>query len=115
MPGKEFDLELVSVVKARMLNSDLYVVFVVDGEEMHFGSNRNAIPNPVRGKPWIGERMVFRIPRDDFTKLASAKKLSVKIGSVSFDFTDAHLLSMRAIIDPVSVPSIPPQTSPHQL
>lgn len=114
-PGNEFDLELVSVVKARTLNTDLYVVFVADGEEIHFGSNRSAIRNPVRGKPWIGERMVFRIPREDFIKLASAKKLSVKLGAVSFDFTDAHLFAMRAIIDPASVPSIPPQTSPHRL
>jgi len=64
------------------LNTDLYVVFVADGEEIHFGSNRSAIRNPVRGKPWIGERMVFRIPREDFIKLTSAKKLSVKLGAV---------------------------------
>jgi hypothetical protein len=114
-PAKEVDLELVSVVKARTLNSDLYVVFVVDGEETHFGSNRSAIRNPVRGKPWVGERMVFRIPREDFIKLASAKKLSVKLGGVSFDFTDSHLFAMRSIIDPASTPSIPPQTSPHRL
>ncbi|HZI60222.1 MAG TPA: hypothetical protein VFD62_05900, partial [Pyrinomonadaceae bacterium] len=53
------NFELVSVVKARKLNTDLYVVFVVDGKELHFSSNRSAIRRPVPGKPWIGERMVF--------------------------------------------------------
>ena len=112
---KEFALDLISVVKAKTLNSDLYVVFVVDGQEIHFSSNRNAIRNPVPGKPWIGERMVFRIPYEDFKKLASAKKLSVKLGEVSFDFTDAHLRTMRFIIDPASDPSKLQQTSPHRL
>jgi hypothetical protein len=74
------------VVKARRLNSDLYVVFVVDGKEIHYSSNRSAIRKPVRGKPWIGERMVFMIPREDFVKMAAAKTLSVKLGDVSFDF-----------------------------
>ena len=112
---KDFALELVSVVKAKALNSDLYVVFVVDGQKIHFSSNRNAIRNPMPGKPWIGERMVFRIPHDDFNKLASAKKLSVKLGDVSFDFTDAHLRTMRLMIDPASDLSRPQQTSPHRL
>lgn len=120
-PGKtaasprEVNFEIVSVVKARRLNSDLYVVFVVDGEEIHFSSNRKAIRNPVKGKPWIGERMVFRIPREDFIKLGSAKKLSVKLGDVRFDFTESDLLNFRLIIDPASIPSKPRQTSPHRL
>jgi hypothetical protein len=114
-PPRDVNFELVSVVKARKLNSDLYVVFVVDGEEIHFSSNRTAIRNPVRGKPWIGERMVFQIPREDFIKLGSAKKLSVKLGDVSFDFTDSDLRTMRLMIDPASDPSIPQQTSPHRL
>src|SRR5258705_13618670 len=36
------NFELVSVVKARF-NSDLYVVFLVDGKPIHFPSNRLAI------------------------------------------------------------------------
>lgn len=58
-PPKDVNFELVSVVKARELNTDLYVVFLVDGKEIHYGSNRSAIRKPVAGKPWIGERMVF--------------------------------------------------------
>jgi len=91
------NFEIVSVVKARKLNPDLYVVFVVDGKEIHFSSNRSAIPKPVPGKPWIGERMVFLIPYDEFKKLAAAKTLGVKLGGVSFDFDADMQRSIRAI------------------
>lgn len=85
---KTVKFALVSVVKARRLNTDLYVVFVVDGKEIHFSSNRSAIRKPVPGKPWIGERMVFLIPYEQFHKMAEAKTLSVKLGGVTFDFPD---------------------------
>ena len=85
---KTVKFELVSVVKARRLNTDLYVVFVVDGKEIHFSSNRSAIPKPVPGKPWIGERMVFLIPYEEFHNMADAKTLSVRLGGVTFDFDD---------------------------
>lgn len=83
---KTVNFELVSVVKARRLNTDLYVVFVVDGKEIHFSSNRSAIKKPVPGKSWIGERMVFLIPYEQFHKMVEAKKLSIKLGGVTFDF-----------------------------
>jgi hypothetical protein len=90
-PPERVDFELVSVVKARSLNPDLYVVFLADGKPIHFGSNRSAIKNPVRGRPWIGEKMVFVIPREEFLKLAAAEKLAIKMGDVTFDFDeDAH-------------------------
>lgn len=85
---KTVNLELVSVIKARSLNTDLYVVFVVDGKEIHFSSNRSAIPKPVPGKSWIGERMVFLIPYEQFHNMVEAKTLSVKLGGVTFDFDD---------------------------
>ena len=85
---KTVKFELVSVVKARRLNTDLYVVFVVDGKEIHFSSNRSAIRRPVPGKPWIGERMVFLIPYEQFHNMAEAKTLNVKLGGVTFDFPD---------------------------
>jgi hypothetical protein len=101
-PGREpasprdVNFELRSVVKARKLSTDLYVVFVVDGKEIHFGSSRSAIRNPVRGKPWIGERMVFHVPREDFLKLAAAEKLGVKLGGVTFDFNEDVRDAVRA-------------------
>ena len=96
-PPQTVNFELVSVVKARKLNTDLYVVFVVDGKEIHFSSNRSAIARPVPGKPWIAERMVFLIPYDEFKKLAAAKTLAVKLGGVSFDFDADMQRSIKAI------------------
>jgi hypothetical protein len=93
----DVNFEIVSVVKARRLNTDLYVVFVVDGKEIHFGSSRAAIRNPVPGKPWIGEKMVFHVPREDFLKMAAAKTLGVKLGGVSFEFNDAARNSIRGV------------------
>ena len=91
---KTVKFELVSVVKARKLNSDLYVVFVIDGKEIHFSSNRSAIRRPVAGKPWIGERMVFLIPYEQFHSMVEAKTLSVKLGGVTFDFDDKSRKAM---------------------
>jgi hypothetical protein len=94
LPKMIVKFELVSVVKARKLNTDLYVVFVMDGKEIHFSSNRSAIQRPVRGKPWIGERMVFRIPFEQFQNMTKAKTLSVKLGGVTFDFDRKARLAM---------------------
>jgi hypothetical protein len=107
---EKIEFELVSVVKARKLNSDLYVAFVVDGEEMHFGSNRSAIPNPVRGRLWIGERMIFTIPLDQFRRLAGAKELVIKMGGVNFPFSADSLESLQFFSK-----SLGPQASPPAL
>ena len=98
-PPERVNFELTSVVKARSLNSDLYVVFVVDGKPIHFSSNRSAIRNPVRGRPWVGERMVFLIPREDFLKLAAAQTLAIKMGDVTFEFSDELRGSVRAFAE----------------
>lgn len=100
-PGKtpvlpeRVNFELTSVVKTRRLNPDLYVVFVVDGNPIHFSSNRSAIRKPVPGRPWIGEKMVFLIPREDFLKLAAAEKLAIKMGGVTFEFSEELRDSVR--------------------
>src|SRR5215204_3253287 len=94
------NFELVSVVKARRLNSDLYVVFVVDEKPIHFpSSNRSAIWNPVPGRSWIGERMVFVIPTGEFLKMAAAKKLAVKMGGIVFELSDEALDSLRVFAE----------------
>ena len=91
------NFELTSVVKTRRLNPDLYVLFVADGTEIHFSSNRSAIRKPVPGKPWVGEKMVFLIPREDFLKLAAAEKLAVKLGGVTFEFSEELRNNVRAL------------------
>lgn len=96
-PPERVNFELTSVVKARSLNPDLYVVFVADGRAIHFSSNRSAIRNPVRGRPWVGEKMVFLIPREDFLKLAAAEKLAIKMGEVTFDFDNDARGAVRVL------------------
>ncbi|HEX6730749.1 MAG TPA: hypothetical protein VF074_12080 [Pyrinomonadaceae bacterium] len=106
-PGREnrvpsdVNFELVSIVKARKLNTDLYVVFVIDGEKIHFSSNRSAIFNPVPGRLWIGERMIFRIPYVTFKKLAAAKHLAIKVGPTNFDLSEDAVASIRRFADTI--------------
>lgn len=100
-PPERVNFELTSVVKARRLNPDLYVVFVVDGNPVHFSSNRSAIRNPVRGKPWVGEKMVFLIPREEFLKLAAAEKLAIKMGDVTFELGEEARNSVRLLAEEI--------------
>jgi len=89
--------ELLTVVRARTLDSDLYVVFLVDGEEIFLSSDRSAVLNPVRGKRWVGERLVFRLPYETFLKFARAKSLAVKLDGIQFDFDAEHRHSLREL------------------
>lgn len=99
--SERITFELVSVVKARLLNSDLYVVFVVDGTPIHFSSNRSAIRNPVPGRLWIGERMIFSIPYGDFVRITNAEKLSLKMGGDVFDFDESTREALRIFLSAV--------------
>jgi hypothetical protein len=80
--------ELQTVVKARRLNPDLYVVFVLDGETVFLSSNRWAVKNPVPGRRWIGERLAMRMPMGTFSKLLNSKMASIKLGGTVFTITD---------------------------
>jgi len=72
-------------VKARLLDSDLYVVFLVDGETIFLSSNRWGIPRPVPGRRWVGEHLVFNMPYETFVKITKAKKFEIKFDGVKFD------------------------------
>jgi hypothetical protein len=77
------------------------VVFLVDDKEIHFSSNRSAVPSPVPGRLWVGERLAFLIPYEDFAKLVNAKRLSIKMGTTTFDLNNEARDSMRAFINAV--------------
>ena len=95
---ERINFELVSVIKARRLNTDLYVVFLVDGKPIHFSSNRSAVRNPVPGRLWIGERMIFLIPCEDLRKIGGAQKLSIKMGNIQFDFGEEARETLRTFL-----------------
>jgi hypothetical protein len=88
-PGQEpvtpslVDFELQTVVKGR-LRTDLYVVFVIDGETVFLSSNRWAVKRPVPGRVWVGERLVFRMPYETFSKITKAKTFAIKFDGVVF-------------------------------
>lgn len=88
------DFELQTVVKGR-LRTDLYVVFIIDGEKVFLSSNRSAVMRPVPGRVWMGERLVFRMPYATLRKLAGAKKVGIKMDAVMFDLSEEHLKLIR--------------------
>ena len=102
-PGHEpqrpdiIDFELQTVVKARLLDTDLYVVFIVDGETIFLSSNRWGIPRPVPGRRWVGERLVFHMPYETFMKITKAKKFEIKFDGVKFEVGEPQMQSLREL------------------
>lgn len=108
------DFELQTVVKGR-LDTDLYVVFIIDGETLFFSSNRWAIKRPVPGRVWLGERLVFRMPYEAFVKITRAKTFEIKFDAVRFSVSEKQLAALRELLNymtpgtnPGSTPSLSP-------
>jgi hypothetical protein len=96
------DFELKTVVKARKLKIDLYVLFVIDGEKIFLSSNRWGVKKPVPGRPWVGERLVFRMPYETLLKLAKAKQAAIRMDSVNFELSSDHLRALRTFAETLS-------------
>ena len=98
--GREFkrpdaiEFEVQTVVKTK-LKIDLYVVFVIDGESIFLSSNRSAVKRPVRGKRWVGERLIFRMPYETLMKIKMARTVEIKMDSVRFPLSEAVLEQLR--------------------
>ena len=88
------DFELRTVVRGR-LRTDLYVVFMIDGEKTFLSSNRWAVKRPVRGRLWMGEHLVFRMPYETFVKITKAKSVEIKFDAVVFPLSESHLQALR--------------------
>jgi hypothetical protein len=93
MPSK-IDFELQTVVKGR-LKTDLYVVFIIDGETIFLSSSRQGIKRPVPGRVWMGEKLIFKMPFETLLKLAGAKTFEIKMDAVRFDVGAAQLKAIR--------------------
>jgi hypothetical protein len=93
------DFELQTVVKAPKLRVDLYVLFVIEGEKIFLSSSRWGVKKPVPGRPWVGERLVFRMPYETLLKLANAKQASIRMDGIDFELTDEHLRVLRAFAE----------------
>ncbi len=88
------DFELQTIVKGR-LRTDLYVIFMIDGEKVFLSSSRWAIKRPVPGRVWVGERLVFRMPYETFVKITNAKTFAIKFDAITFAVGDAQLQALR--------------------
>ena len=91
------DFELQTVVKGR-LKTDLYVVFIIDGETVFLSSNRWAVRRPVPGRVWIGERLVFRMPYETFVKITKAKEFEIKFDGLKFLVGETQKQALRELL-----------------
>ena len=88
------DFELQTVVRGR-LRTDLYVLFVVDGEKIFLSSNRWAIKRPVPGRVWMGERLVFRMPYETYVKISKANSFEIKFDAITFPVGENEKQALR--------------------
>jgi hypothetical protein len=88
------DFELQTVVRGR-LRTDLYVVFMIDGEKVFLSSSRWAIKRPVPGRVWVGERLVFRMPYETFVKITKANSFEIKFDAVTFSVGETQKQALR--------------------
>jgi hypothetical protein len=89
------DFELQTVIRAKLLRTDLYVVFMIDGEKVFLSSNRWAVKRPVPGRVWVGERLVFRMPYETFEKITKAKSVEIKFDAVTFSLGETQKQALR--------------------
>lgn len=109
-PGRErttpeiVDFELQTVVKGR-LRTDLYVLFIIDGEKVHLSSSRWAVKRPVPGRVWIGERLVFRMPYETFVKITKAASVEIKFDAVMFSLGETQKQALRDFLSHMTPPN----------
>ena len=102
-PGRQvvtpsiIDFELQTVVRGR-LRTDLYVVFMIDGEKVFLSSSRWAIKRPVPGRVWMGERLVFRMPYETFVKITKANSFEIKFDAVTFPVGEKQQHALRELL-----------------
>lgn len=96
-PPEIIDFELQTVVRGR-LRTDLYVVFVIDGETVFLSSNRWAVKRPVPGRVWVGERLVFRMPYETFLKITKARAFAIKFDGVEFSVGEAQKQTLTELL-----------------
>lgn len=91
------DFELQTVVKGR-LRTDLYVVFVIDGERVFLSSNRWGVKRPIPGRVWMGERLVFRMPYETFVKVTKAKTFAVMFDGVNIPVGENEKQALQELL-----------------
>ena len=94
-PPQHINFEIQSIVKRHTLNSDLYIVFLIEDEKVFLSSsNRSAVKNPFPGRKMIGERIQKKMPVEMYLRLAKAKKSAIKMGGTVFEINDDQKAAM---------------------
>jgi hypothetical protein len=93
-PPEHINFEIQSIVKRHTLNSDLYIVFLIEDEKVFLSSNRSAVKNPFPGRKMIGERIQMKMPAETYLKLAKAKKSAIKMGGTIFELSEDQKAAM---------------------
>jgi len=96
------DFELQTVVRGR-LSTDLYVVFVIDGETVFLSSNRWAVKRPVPGRVWVGEQLLFRMPYETFLRITKAKTFAIKLDGVKFSVGETQKQALSELLNYMKV------------
>ncbi len=96
--------DLLSVVKRRSLDVDLYVQLIADGRKLAPGSNRWAVKNIERDPRVIGERIEMKLSIEEFRSIANAKNLTVKYDAIPFEVSDQVLAGLRELAKQVPSP-----------
>ena len=91
------DFELQTVVRGR-LRTDLYVVFMIDGEKVFLSSSRWAVKRPIPGRVWMGERLVFRMPYETFVKITKATTFEIKFDATTFSIGETEKQVLREFL-----------------
>ncbi len=96
---EHINFEIQTVVKRHTLNSDLYIIFLIDGEKVFLSSvNRWAVKNPYPGRKMIGERILKKMPMSIYLKLAKAKNATIKLGGTAFELSEDHKKELRQVL-----------------
>lgn len=95
-PPEIIDFELRTVVKGK-LKVDLYVLFIVDGEEIFLSSNRWGVKKGNLGRGWMGEHLVFRMPYETFLKITRARSFEINLDGVSFPVREEQLEALQEL------------------
>lgn len=99
---EHISFEIQIVVKRHTLNSDLYIVFFIDGEKIFLSSvNRWAVKNPFPGRKMIGERILMKMPVSTYLKLVRAKSATIKMGGTEFELGEEHKKEIVKFVSPL--------------
>jgi len=85
---------------------ELYAI--IDGERVRFGIGERESDIPTgfaaglatlgTGRVMVHERLMYKLSREDFSKLANSKSVELKVGNYEFKLKDEHQQAFRDLM-----------------